>query len=768
MIMLNSALNYAKKGWYVFPVSRQSKKALISEWQHKATTNPQQIVSWWGQWKDANIGVLAGKSNLAIVDIDQKNGRDGYESWLDLIAELELGPQNTIQSTTPSGGTHIFYHCTDDVGNGRADVLGMGLDIRAGRSYAILPPSEMSTGVYAWETADGELAPLPDKLKALLVADKVKAAPTIPPGKISEGQRNTLLTSLAGSMRRRGASESAILAALEVENERCEPPLSTDELRQIAKSVARYRPTTQSIGARLSSKQVERVKAMVPESPDPEFKVRIFDTLVAAGYEKGQKPSPTYRRRDAAEMLLEWLNEHGGFVQGEVGELYYFSHTGKQLYSMETDRWRAWLYALTGANPAGTDYAYLAADCKASAIFAPRRQVVRVAAWDDENQVLRVSRFDGTVYVLDGKKISEEPNGQNVIFDDDPLWTPYEPDFSGPGALRWATSELPNFDGDGLGLAYRAWVIGTFFCELCPTRPLLVFLGEKGSGKSMALRVLLQLLFGPIAQLSGVPDRPDGFTAAAAAAHIYAIDNLDQFTGWLRDKLSRIATGAKDEYRRLYTSNERGQVIYRCWLAFTARTPDTLRRDDLADRLLLLPVKRIGNDARQPERDFLAQAVALRSWWWGDVLTVLNSVVASIRQGMLANTSTLRMADWESLGRLVAKCEEQEETWDTFVKDLERSQSNFLLEGDLIIDALDEWLKIAGNPGRKVTAKDLHGEWTLLLFGDKKPPKDWYTSTRGLGMKLANNKHDLEKFYHMEWENPRGRSIIYQFWSLEE
>ncbi len=56
-------------------------------------------------------------------------------------------------------------------------------------------------------------------------------------------QRNTALCSLAGMMRRRGLSERAIRAALEVVNdERCRPPLSASEVAGIAASVARYAP----------------------------------------------------------------------------------------------------------------------------------------------------------------------------------------------------------------------------------------------------------------------------------------------------------------------------------------------------------------------------------------------------------------------------------------------------------------------------------------------------------------------------------------------
>ncbi len=51
------------------------------------------------------------------------------------------------------------------------------------------------------------------------------------------------MTSLAGTMRRRGTSPESILAALRVENERiCRPPLSEHDLRTISKSIGKKEP----------------------------------------------------------------------------------------------------------------------------------------------------------------------------------------------------------------------------------------------------------------------------------------------------------------------------------------------------------------------------------------------------------------------------------------------------------------------------------------------------------------------------------------------
>jgi putative DNA primase/helicase len=60
---------------------------------------------------------------------------------------------------------------------------------------------------------------------------------------VEPGGRNDRLTSLAGTMRRRGMEAEAIEAALQVHNaQRCNPPLSDDEVRAIARSVANYAP----------------------------------------------------------------------------------------------------------------------------------------------------------------------------------------------------------------------------------------------------------------------------------------------------------------------------------------------------------------------------------------------------------------------------------------------------------------------------------------------------------------------------------------------
>lgn len=73
--------------------------------------------------------------------------------------------------------------------------------------------------------------------------EEARVLPGPTPDVIPQGQRDNFLTSLAGSMRRKGLSGESILAALRVENAaRCHPPLADTDLQRIAKSVGRYTP----------------------------------------------------------------------------------------------------------------------------------------------------------------------------------------------------------------------------------------------------------------------------------------------------------------------------------------------------------------------------------------------------------------------------------------------------------------------------------------------------------------------------------------------
>ena len=73
----NNALNYAKKGFKIFPLKPNTKgEQVLESWKYESTTNLNQIDYWWNKNPNYNIGLVTG-NGLLVIDIDVKNGKDG-------------------------------------------------------------------------------------------------------------------------------------------------------------------------------------------------------------------------------------------------------------------------------------------------------------------------------------------------------------------------------------------------------------------------------------------------------------------------------------------------------------------------------------------------------------------------------------------------------------------------------------------------------------------------------------------------------------------
>ena len=256
---VQAALSYATRGWLVFPV--QGKAPLTRHGCNEATTDPVIIDGWWKQWPTANVAIATGHaSGLVVLDID---GAVGEASLATLHAEGETLP-STLEVHTGGNGRHLYFQGPVGVEiRNSASRLGAGLDVRGEGGYVVAPPSIHATGrSYAWDN-DREPAPCPGWLTRRLLAHGTQRRPT----KIAPGQRNSTLASIAGSMRRHGASREEIEAALLAANaERCEPPLPEVEIRRIAHSISQY-PSSSDRSASFRHQQRDTTISLASERP---------------------------------------------------------------------------------------------------------------------------------------------------------------------------------------------------------------------------------------------------------------------------------------------------------------------------------------------------------------------------------------------------------------------------------------------------------------------------------------------------------------------
>lgn len=165
--MLDSALEYAQRGWAVLPLhwaengmcscgdancGSKGKHPLVSGGSKDATTDLDQVRAWWELHPQANIGIATGSaSDLIVIDVDEGPQKSGYDSLASLEAKNSRIPRD-LSVTTGSGGLHIYLTAPKDkkVRNS-AGTLAPHIDVRGEGGYVVAPPSvHISGNLYTW------------------------------------------------------------------------------------------------------------------------------------------------------------------------------------------------------------------------------------------------------------------------------------------------------------------------------------------------------------------------------------------------------------------------------------------------------------------------------------------------------------------------------------------------------------------------------------------------------------------------------------------
>jgi len=683
-----AALEYARRGWSVIPLS--GKKPLIAwkDYQAKCAAEAQ-IEAWWQKYPSANVGIVTGAiSGLVVLDVDAPEGIKT------LAAHNYTIPETVIKSKTGGGGYHCYfahpgYLCKNFAG-GRG--LLPGVDFRGDGGYIVAPPAVHQNGkVYKWIVPPGvePVLPMPSWLERLIHAH-VGDSKENWKEQLLEGERNTGLTRRAGSLLKDGLRFEHVLSIIQALNQKyCKPPLSDDEAEAIVISIAR-----RHAGRAKADKKPTQAQLLVGLANE----VELFHTADRKGY---------------ATIPV------GGH---------------RETWGVQSQPFRRWLlhrYFLTIGRPPNAQAVRDAVgvlDAKAE-FDGPELQVFK-----------RVAQHDGNIYIDLGcptwDAIEVTPSGWQVVPSTGcpvKFWrTPGMLPLTRPGGEADITALrcFLNTRNDTDWYLLVAWLLAALHPR--GPYPILVLQGEQGSAKSTTAKVLSVLVDPSTPQLRLPPGDARDLAIAATNTWVMAVDNLSSVPAWLSDAFCCMATEGGFVTRRLYSDDEETRFNFSRPIVING-IEAIVTRHDLLDRSVVITLPAIPDTQRQDDTDFWTAFEQARP---GILAALLTAVAAGLYSISTVKLDSLpRMAGF---AKWVTACESAL-PWPQgdFLKAYAESRAEAVeaaLEGDVVVSAIRGLLE--QQPEWEGTMTELLAALEGYVSEQVSKGRGWPKTVKALGRKL--------------------------------
>lgn len=293
------------------------------------------------------------------------------------------------------------------------------------------------------------------------------------------------------------------------------------------------------------------------------------------------------------------------------------------------------------------------------------------------------------------------------------------------------------------------------------SRPILLFTGEPGAGKTTLQKLIKRLLD---------PGEPESFRfgdmrdAMQKGMHcqIGVMDNLSAMTVDQIDMACRWVTGDADSKRKNYTDDE--DVVYKFKRQLLMNgTNRPASRADFLDRCLPVEMKTIPKSERMTEKELCKLLEEHHSEWLGAIFTLLSKALAI--KPTLKLKERERLADWDEYAHAIFKVLGKEEAYADDRRIINERQQQAVFDASPVAQAIVSFMSSKEDLWKGTAAKlleELRKEAAKLSLNYS---KDWPKTPNNLTSNFPHlvstlASHGVRLKYGEEMRDKYGRWII--------
>jgi hypothetical protein len=465
-------------------------------------------------------------------------------------------------------------------------------------------------------------------------------------------------------------------------------------------------------------------------------------------------------------------------IRSREGALYAYLGMAQEMLplSKSSERVQAYLnhvYGLSQTTPVGKFI--LASLIDFGVMNAIDGELRRFVMFDNASKTVYMSSYDGTMWKIDGGGLPTKMNNgdDNVFFIDDDGGVTAEPSIAPHGILFDKLTNL-NFAPVSFGgmtpeqqrQALTVWVFALAFPDLMPTKPLLIVEGTQGSGKTVGAQLLQLALLGEAKPMILSKNKEDDFGVMLLRSPIALFDNTDSYIEWVPDAICAYTTLGFWVKRKLFSDSEEVKIKPHAFVVIASKNPASFRREDVADRSVILRLERLENFV--PFQEIRQEILDLRSELLGEYMWYVNRIVHHMRvYNDEKSVETTRMADFAAFARIVGEVLHWEKNAvSDLMLALAAERDAFINEEDPLVELLHKWVVYRGggykNTGREMSLNELHHE--LEGFAQANGVT-FYKSSKTLAQKLRSPHIDRD--FEVETVVTGGHRV-YRIWRKGE